>query len=110
MKTEITKARIQVRARLLDMIVVRFPYCSFSNYCGMSPKHYNTGVYGWNWDMYEVDNFIIIDGYRSFPAGIDFSNPSDFEAKMRNCKLKGKAKENYIARLIHKAIDPIVKK
>lgn len=31
---------------------------------------YNAGVYGWNWDCYNVDGVQIVTGYRNFPAGI----------------------------------------
>lgn len=37
-----------------------------------SPKAYTCGVYGWNFDMYEVDNVAICTGYRGMPKGVDY--------------------------------------
>lgn len=34
-----------------------------------SPIGYNAGVYGWNWDCYNIGKYYIITGYRSFPSG-----------------------------------------
>lgn len=110
MKTVTTRANIATHCRVLDKYCIRFSYCGFSNYCGVSPDWYNHGVYGWNWDAWSFDDFVVVDGYRSFPAGIDFPNEKEFNEKMKSCKLKGKAKISYINRLLHKYIDPIVKK
>lgn len=31
---------------------------------------YNSGIYGWNWDAYEIDaNTVLVTGYRNLPAG-----------------------------------------
>lgn len=33
---------------------------------GVEPRYYNSGVYGWNWDAYEITpNICIITGYRN---------------------------------------------
>lgn len=33
---------------------------------GIEPRYYNCGVYGWNWDAYEIEEGIcIITGYRN---------------------------------------------
>lgn len=33
---------------------------------GIDPRYYNAGVYGWNWDGYELtENICIIAGYRN---------------------------------------------
>jgi hypothetical protein len=36
-----------------------FPSCS--------ADWYNCGVYGWNWNAWNMSDFIVIEGYRSFP-------------------------------------------
>ena len=45
--------------------VVRCGYCDLQtlfNY--RSPDAYTSGVYGWNFDVYELDNLTICTGYR----------------------------------------------
>ena len=36
---------------------------------GFEPIGYNSGVYGWNYDVYEIENALICAGYR--PCGRD---------------------------------------
>ena len=43
---------------------------------------YNGGVYGWNWDAFEVsDDIVVVAGYRSFPR-IDYSLDYDSENRI----------------------------
>jgi len=31
---------------------------------------YNSGIYGWNWNAYEIDNnTVLVTGYRNLPSG-----------------------------------------
>jgi hypothetical protein len=32
----------------------------------MEPNYYNAGIYGWNWDLYDVCGVAIVTGYRTF--------------------------------------------
>jgi len=53
-------------------------YCDMSHLLRYtSPIAYNCGVYGWNYDAYEVDNILICTGYRGMPACRNINN--DFE-------------------------------
>ena len=47
------------------------------DYCGLqhllyfdSPVAYTCGVYGWNYDVYNVDDYVICIGYRGMPTGL----------------------------------------
>ena len=35
---------------------------------------FNAGIYGWNWDAYNVDGCTVVTGCRNFPAGIRKAN------------------------------------
>lgn len=37
-----------------------------------SPKAYTSGVYGWNFDLYDIEGIAICTGYRGMPQGKDF--------------------------------------
>ena len=37
-----------------------------------SPRAYTSGVYGWNYDFYDVESVAICTGYRGMPTGKDF--------------------------------------
>jgi len=58
-----------------------YPLVFAAGYCGMqnilslrSPVAYSSGVYGWNFDVYDVGDIIpgaaVCTGYRGMPAGI----------------------------------------
>lgn len=37
-----------------------------------SPRAYTSGVYGWNYDLYEIDGIAICTGYNGQPKGKNF--------------------------------------
>ena len=44
------------------------PYCALQDICPeafIQPRYYNSGVYGWNNDMYVIHGIIITTGYRN---------------------------------------------
>ena len=47
-----------------------------------SPIAYNCGVYGWNFDVYEVYGLTICTGYRNMP-GRRANNISEYESRAR---------------------------
>lgn len=47
-----------------------------------SPVAYTRGVYGWNFDVYEVNGLTICTGYRNMP-GRRANNISEFEDKAK---------------------------
>lgn len=55
--------------------VYKAGYCSLQTTLkGRTPKYYNSGVYGWNYDVYEIDPWTcIITGYRMPVAGLELN-------------------------------------
>lgn len=58
-------------------------YCDLSNLLwGHEPIAYTSGVYGWNFDVYEVYGKTICTGYRGMP-GRKANNEATYEEKAR---------------------------
>lgn len=53
---------------------------------GVEPRYYNSGVYGWNWDAYEIaPNICIITGYRNtLGENIDREEFANYEDQAQN--------------------------
>ena len=70
-----------------------------------SPIAYASGVYGWNYDVYQYGNVAIVTGYRSFPKGIhaDYKTVRKYEAMA-----SGKNREE-LEQLIKLFIDEVLK-
>lgn len=68
MKTETTRKNIKSS---YDTVLI----CNELNYLlsYTSPRFYNAGGYGWNWDAYSFGETVIIKGYRNFPQGVSVS-------------------------------------
>lgn len=65
-------------------------YCYCTGYCNLqylfnfeSPRAYTCGVYGWNADIYEVDNVAIVTGYRPFGKHIPYELVEKYESYAR---------------------------
>jgi len=61
----------------------------YAGYCDLqtllrnhSPIAYTSGVYGWNFDVYEVNGLTICTGYRGMP-GRRANNIGEYERKAR---------------------------
>ena len=50
-----------------------------------TPRAYTSGVYGWNYDLYEIEGIAICTGYRSQPKGknFDYDLVKKYENKAR---------------------------
>ena len=50
-----------------------------------SPCAYTSGIYGWNYDLYEIDGIAICTGYRGQPKGknFDYSLVRKYDDKAR---------------------------
>lgn len=48
-----------------------------------SPKAYTSGIYGWNYDVYEIEGVLICTGYRGMP-GRRAVGIRDYEGKAMN--------------------------
>ena len=49
---------------------------------GLSPVAYNAGIYGWNFDLYDVGGVAICTGYRNMP-GAAAPNVREYEEAAR---------------------------
>lgn len=80
MKTKIT------RNDLRGANVFSIGYCELQTlFSSVSPRYYNSGVYGWNYDVYEFDNCYIATGYRGMPGKrLDYELCRKYEEMARN--------------------------
>ena len=47
--------------------VAKIGYCDLPTALqSLDPRYYTCGMYGWNSDIYEIENFAICTGYRAF--------------------------------------------
>ena len=70
--------------------VIRVGYCELQHLLRFQErKHFTSGAYGWNADIYQVDyNTVIVTGYRPFgnvKADYDLINKYDSEARKIIC-------------------------
>ena len=81
MKKKVTQK--QVKAMYKN--VVRVGYCELQALLRTKePKFYTAGVYGWNADIYEVDNnTCIVTGYRPFGNIEGYEVGKEFEEEAR---------------------------
>ena len=61
--------------------VVSAGYCALQHLLrGHSPVAYTRGVYGWNFDVYEIDGLTVCTGYRRM-IGRRANNCAEYDAK-----------------------------
>lgn len=89
-------------------IVVGSPRLVSVGYCGLqtllryhSPVAYTSGVYGWNFDVYEIHGLTICTGYSGMP-GRTANNIRKYEQAARDAvkRLDWKEAETEIERLL----------
>ena len=65
--------------------IIRAGYCDLQGLLSYkSPRAYVAGVYGWNFDIYDIDGIAIVTGYRGMPsknAWADYKLISEYEKK-----------------------------
>lgn len=96
--------------------VVNYPHPVLSaGYCDLQyllrnhePYAYNAGVYGWNFDVYDVYGKIICTGYRNMP-GKRAKNIAEYENKARaiaeNYKIPYEKRSEQIEELLREFIE-----
>ena len=88
--------------------IISVGYCelqSLLNY--KSPVAYSAGVYGWNFDVYDIDGVAIVTGYRPVPAKNSKANYDlviKYELKAQEAKTK-EEKDVLITEFIKEAIN-----
>jgi hypothetical protein len=49
--------------------IIRVDYCEFQTLLSdRSPIAYSSGIFGWNFDVYDIDGVAIVTGYRGLPS------------------------------------------
>lgn len=62
-----------IRANYPKNLILNVGYCNMQNLLRYEdPTAYTCGVYGWNFDLYELEGIAICTGYRGIPASKDF--------------------------------------
>ena len=63
--------------------IVRVGYCDLQDLLtGVDPFAYTCGVYGWNFDVYEVNGTTICTGYRGMVGrSVNYERLKEYEAK-----------------------------
>ena len=62
-----------IRANYPQNLILNVGYCGAQNLLRYEePTAYASGVYGWNFDLYEVEGLAIVTGYRGTPASKNF--------------------------------------
>lgn len=63
--------------------IIAVGYCGADHLLrGIEPRAYTCGMYGWNFDVYEVHGLTICTGYRGMP-GRNAKNLDEYERKAR---------------------------
>ena len=100
--------------------IIKVGYCQAWHLLkGVEPIGYNSGVYGWNWDLYEIthtktgEGLTICTGYRStIGEFIDYKTINKYEAQARkiykNYELGYKQQLKRIEKLRDKFINEIL--
>lgn len=84
-------------------------YCDLSYLLrNHSPIAYTCGVYGWNFDVYEIDGLTICTGYRGMP-GRRANNIGAYEEKARQImswenKIPFEEKQEQLEQLLHEFV------
>lgn len=79
MKFRITRKEILASAPKERIISV--PYCAAQSLLRLhTPVAYNAGMYGWNYDVYHVNGYVICTGYRGMPGRKVDSYPYEDQA------------------------------
>ena len=69
--------------------IISIGYCGAQNLLSYQSRNcYTCGIYGWNFDVYEVDGVAICTGYRSMPNGMsyDYKRLEFFENKAESIR------------------------
>ena len=77
------KIKTTAKAVKASQNLVSAPYAALQNLLkGHEPIAYTSGVYGWNFDVYEVEGLTIATGYRNMPGRLA-NNYREYEEKAR---------------------------
>lgn len=78
-KAKLTRNQIKKLTPLL-----RVEYCGAAHLLrGLDPVGYNSGYYGWNWDLYSVDGVFVCTGYRNLCGEVGGGVVAEFEERAK---------------------------
>lgn len=104
------------KIKITRRAITEYPFPVLSaGYCDLQhllrnhePYAYNAGVYGWNFDVYDVYGKIICTGYRNMP-GKRAKNIAEYENKARaiveNYKIPYEKRSEQIEELLREFIE-----
>lgn len=101
MKEHITRKKVR---ESFTAVVLCDEIANIAYLCGISPEYYNAGVYGWNWNVYNMDGVAVVGGYRNYPrcsARVDYSDALKIQKHVRSLKTP-RGKQAAAIRLIKK--------
>ena len=79
MKCKVTSR--EIRANYGDRIV-KLGYCEAQTLLrDVAPFAYNAGVYGWNYDAYDIGGLCIVTGYRPIGRSVSYNLVNNFEER-----------------------------
>lgn len=101
MKEHITRKKVR---ESFTAVVLCDEINNIADLCGIPPEYYNAGVYGWNWNLYNMDGVAVVGGYRNYPrcsARVDYSDARKIQKHVRSLKTP-RGKQAAAIRLIKK--------
>ena len=64
--------------------IVKLGYCEAQTLLrDVAPFAYNAGVYGWNYDAYDIGGLCIVTGYRPIGRSVSYDLVNNFEERSR---------------------------
>lgn len=86
----------KIKENYANNYIISVSYCDLQTLLKYeSPRAYTSGIYGWNYDLYDIDGIAICMGYRGMPSGknFDYSLVRKYETKAQKIANRRK-KEN----------------
>ena len=64
----------KIKQNYANNYIISIGYCDLQTLLKYeSPRAYTSGIYGWNYDLYEIDGVAICTDYRGMPQGKNFN-------------------------------------
>ena len=90
-------------------IRLSIPYATLQSLLSyIQPFGYNAGIYGWNFDCYDIDGVLLMTGYRTIGKTVDRSIINKYEKQadfLNNQDISYESKKKEALRLLNQFID-----
>ena len=103
--------------------IMRYYDCYSIGYCELQnllhfelPESYTCGVYGWNADIYSINGYAIVTGYRPFGQSVNYEIVRKYDRKAEKIMYKDKryktweGKEKAVKKLLKEFMKAITTK